>query len=551
MTVYSSIRRPLVAIVLCYGLGTWIGRSFPLPLSGWITLAGLMGIAIACRRFLEHGVPRDRVVRYSLWAAVLVAGWGATSIRQQHGNDMPVACGAPVLIRGTVSDDPISMPGRRHDHVTWRFSLHAEEVRGTDQRLKNCDVDVPMTWYSHERIMRPRYGDRLQAVGKMMSSWRGRHSPGFMMSAGWSDVTVLSRAHGNPLIAMCYRARQDAAERLTIGVSERREHIAVMTALLLGYRHKISRDVRDHFTRTGTLHILAISGLHVGIIALLLSLLLRCCRLSRVYWVILLAPLLIGYTLATGARASAVRACIMALVYFSAPLLGRRWDSLSGLSFSALLILVFRPLQLFDIGFIYSFIVVLGLILICPVFDRWLSPLWRPDPMRAGPLSLARVSAQWCARKLCSLVSVSSAAWLTSVPLTLYFFGRLSPAALFGNLLVVPLAFLIVLSGCLSLVLGACLTALSVPFNLVASWFTALLLGVTRVMSGLPFGSIEVRDFPLACVLLWYALIALWLLVRRRALSGAGRFALLGVGSIDAIRRERVEQQYEDREARR
>ena len=83
-------------------------------------------------------------------------------------------------------------------------------------------------------------------------------------------------------------------------------------------------------------------------------------RVSSVYWGLFLAPLLCMYTFATGMQTSAVRACIMAMIYWGAPLLGRKADSLTALCVSALLIVGAVPTQLLDKGFILSFVCVLG-----------------------------------------------------------------------------------------------------------------------------------------------------------------------------------------------
>jgi len=231
-------------------------------------------------------------------------------------------------------------------------------------------------------------------------------------------------------------------------------------------------------------------------------------RVSRVYWVLFLAPLLIGYAVATGARASAVRACIMAIVYFLGPFLRRKPDPFSAIAFAALLILAVAPAQLYDVGFIFSFVVVTGLILLYPVIERPLRRLWQPDPLRVQPERKLVVALRWCGKKVAQLLALACAAWLVSAPLTAYFFGRFSPIALLSNLLVMPLTFLIVLTGSLSLVLGSLLMVFAGIFNHANVVLVSVLLKVTGILSAVPGGSVELGTPPLWAVLAWYVLLA-------------------------------------------
>jgi competence protein ComEC len=326
-----------------------------------------------------------------------------------------------------------------------------------------------------------------------------------VLDASASGSRRLSRGHGNAFLRWCYRSRERARELLGRGIDQKTAHVAVLHALLLGYRGEIPHEIRDSFTATGTLHIFAISGLHVGIIVMLLIWALRLAGISRPHWVLFLAPALVVYTAMTGARASAVRACIMTIIYFLGPLLSRKPDPLSALALAAILILAVVPDQLFDVGFIFSFVIVTGLILLCPHFERPLRRLWQRDPLRTGGEPAWAGFLRAIGRYSCSLVALSCSAWLASAPLTAYFFHRVCPITLLANLFVVPTAFLIVVAGCLSLVFGSLLEALAVPLNLASAALITLLLRVIRGLQSVPFASLEVHDMPAWIMWGWYA----------------------------------------------
>ena len=304
---------------------------------------------------------------------------------------------------------------------------------------------------------------------------------------------------------------------MSLGLKEHGQVSGILNAVVLGYRSGLQGDAKRLFMETGTLHIFAISGLHVGIIVYLLTWVLRWLRVSRVHWALYLAPLLILYTLGTGARPSAVRACIMAILFYTAPLLGRKSDSLCSVATACLLILVFAPWQLFEIGFIYSFVVVTGLIVLCPLMESRMAHLWVKDEMmveeEARWLQLLRAGA----RRLCSLVSLSFVAWLVSAPLTNYFFGRCSPIALLSNIIVIPAAFVMVMLGCLSLVAGPCASVFAVVLNWGNKLLVISLFAVMKMISRIPFGSNECASLPLVAVLAWYvAIIAGAMFLRQR-----------------------------------
>jgi predicted membrane metal-binding protein len=110
-------------------------------------------------------------------------------------------------------------------------------------------------------------------------------------------------------------------------------------------------------------------------------------------------------------------------------------------------------------------------------------------------------------RYVCGLAAVSSATWLASAPLTAFFFGRTTPIAIISNLVVIPMAFLIVLTGCLSLVAGSCFVWFAVVFNHVNVALVWVLTGWTRLMAGVPFGDMAVSRPQVWMVFAWYAVL--------------------------------------------
>jgi competence protein ComEC len=240
----------------------------------------------------------------------------------------------------------------------------------------------------------------------------------------------------------------------------------------------------------------------------MLVFLLAAVGVPRTRWLLFVLPLIVGYTVATGARPSAIRAGIMAVVFLSAPLLGRRGDGVASLALAAVLIALWNPQQLLDVGAIYSFTVVTGIMILYPVLMRRAAGLWERDPVDVTPEPLlSRISRRMC-KVVMSLSVVASAAWISSIPLTAHYFGRISLVAVPCNLLVIPAAFLTLTSSMLALIASGVSTPLADLFNNANAALVTMLLGVLRPLAALPWSCLDVPSIPIWCIPAWY--VAVW-----------------------------------------
>jgi len=534
-------------------LGTWLGFTFRIPVPILIGTGGLCFLlATSCvlwRRaeagslglnlrslpgilFLDLAVILVAVlsVKLSMYGSLADAHGSPArlAVIEERGTESGEGMGDSLLhgsseieVSGVVTSDPVCVPGRgRRGWNTWKFRFRVEKLRREGSDWTEVRGWVNARWGAPRGFDGPRYGDRWQMWGKVRSCADARLRR-CCLSASWRTSRRLSGKHGWRVVDMCYAARRAAAKRLAVGIADHPAAVDLLHALLLGYRSQLKGRTREVFELTGTLHIFAISGLHVGIVAGFIIFALRALRISRIWWFLFLAPLLVGYTVATGAKSSAVRACVMAVVYFLAPLLGRKADGISALAAAAIAILIAAPSQLFDVGFIFSFVVVAGLLLLYPHLEGMARKLWERDPLRLQRERWFVAALRECGRYLVSLWAVSCAAWLASAPLMAYFFGRFAPIALLSNLVVVPLAFLIVLAGCLSLLAGSCVEWFSEIFNHANLALIAGLVRTMELMAQIPLGHIRVPEPPAWILALWYG--ALGLLSARSGLASRGK----------------------------
>ena len=520
--IRRMMRRPLIGIAACVVLGTWVGLTLGVPKAAFI---GFCVAAVGCAALY---ILRKRAgARISLFALAIFASW----FHAAYSSNQSIAAVFPLVdqprkrveVVGRVLSDVIEIPG---DSGTAKvlFSLKARGLVIGEHKYRVSD-DVRVVMYGVPRYP-PVYGETWQFVGRLSPSRSRRRGQRvrYALITGLGDAKRVSGTQ-SAFLAWCFEARRRAAAQLTAGIEAYPEVGGVVNALLLGYRAELPRDVRECFMHTGTMHVFAISGLHVGILCTIIVFVLAALRLPRTAWVLALGPLICTYTCVTGARASAVRASAMAVTYLLAPLVGRRADAVTAFALAATAILIWQPTQLMDMGFLYSFVVVAGIMAIVPIFDAWLAPLWRRDPAALPEMDEGNGWWRHALKIVVRMASVSVAAWLTSMPLSLHLFGRFSPVALLGNVVALPLAFLILVTGCLSLAAGTMSVWLSETFN-HANWcFVRMLVEGMQALEGIRFGWTEGLGASIWMVVVWYALLIAavrWLRGRLSGRRGSG-----------------------------
>lgn len=211
---------------------------------------------------------------------------------------------------------------------------------------------------------------------------------------------------------------------------------AVATALLVGYQEELDPETKTSFSRVGAMHILAVSGLHVGVIFILLSNLLFVLNRNK-YTKILKAVILIGflwgYALIAGFSPSIVRAALMFTLLIPIISFQVRGNAYNNISSSAFILLIYQPSYLFDVGFLLSYVAVFGIIFLFPYMKRWIR------------------SEYWLIRNIWQLTAVSLAATIFTTPIVLFYFGQFPLSFWLSNLIAVPLSTFIIYIGLIAL----------------------------------------------------------------------------------------------------
>lgn len=405
----------------CAGLVA--GLMMPTQTELLVALVGLAGLGLIYPSQARQGL---------IMALFLGLGFGRAA--WQPADPLAGCDGLEVEVSGIVLEAP-----RRHGQGV-AFHFLAERFEGRPRlgavRLF-VESDQPLDLWP---------GDRWLLAGKLVAptaaaypggfdqaDWLAREGVGHKLCLGRFKgfADRLGPARPNSLAGLAWTARAHMLANLTRRLKARR--LALIAGIVFGETRGLDAELLEQFRRTGTTHLLAASGLNVAIVAGLILWLGR--PLGLASWRMAPAAMLGAcfYALLAGASPSVVRAAVMACLGLLAAAVGRRSDLSGSLSLSILGCLLYKPGYLFDLGFQMSVLAVLGLMLFAPGLERRLSRL---------PAWLAKPTA------------MTLAATLAVLPVAWWNFHRLAVTGLVANLLMAPVAELILPLGLLASLLG-------------------------------------------------------------------------------------------------
>jgi competence protein ComEC len=268
----------------------------------------------------------------------------------------------------------------------------------------------------------------------------------------------LDEVAGEP--ARYYVFLEHAAGRLNAWMSEaiaakRPALAAVFRAMMLGQKHELSTEQDEVFMHSGTMHLFAINGLHIGVVAVSLRALLALLRCPRTVAALITLAVLWFDVDTTGASPSAVRAFVLVACYQAGFVLRRPANGIATLAGAALLVLLADPNALFTASFQMSYGVVLTILCFGLPLSEWLEHRFTPyQTLPAVSWSLRQKLTVGLCRHLAPALGIGVAATLVGLITGPAFFGVIAPVGFVSNLILVPLAMLVIVAGFASIVAG-------------------------------------------------------------------------------------------------
>lgn len=341
----------------------------------------------------------------------------------------------------------------------------------------------------------------------------------YMKDDDWMD---LQTNDANPIYAFSYRFRDILLASLQrSGLSD--DEYGVAAAILLGYDDNLADEVRKNYVAAGSMHILCVSGMHVGIIYLLASFLLG--FLNRKKWQktlkqLLLLALIWFYALIAGLSPSILRASLMISFVIIGEMIRRKGFIINSIAASAFILLCINPNNLFEIGFLLSYAAVMGIV----VLQR---PIYNLLYVKNKLLDKA-----W------QITTVALAAQIATIPFTLFYFHQFTSYFWLSNLFLTPISFVVVISG-MVLLLVSWIPYLNTLVGYLVWGAVYVMNWVVAKIESIPYSIVKglyINDFEFAMLLVALLLLMLTFLLRKRRVFIAVLATLLVVMASVTIR---------------
>ncbi len=494
-----TTRLPLVWFSLAFLLGIVLASLVSLHILAWVALSVASIILIVLSRALAPRLPSLHPF-FSPFTFVLLFALFLGAARYQYSvprfNAFHIAFyndrDYDLFITGTLTEPP----DYRDNYTNLRI-----EVTAVDTGDGNLPANgLLLARVSNNQIF--RYGDILRLRGSLQTppenedfSYRdylaAQHIHSYMTSA---DVTVLPGRGGNLISAALYDFKEKALNNIYRMFPD--PESSLMAGILLGVDTGLTRELQDAFKNTGTAHIIAISGFNISIIAgLFMAFFSQFLGARRGALVAIIG--IAFYTILVGGDAAVVRAAIMGSLALFAKQVGRRQAALNTLLAVALLMCLWNPLYIWDVGFQLSFFATLGLILYADPFSQFANRVIT----KYFPTSAAEKFAQLFSE----FVLLTLAAQVTTIPIMAYHFQRISLVSFLANPFILPAQPAVMILGGLAVLLSL----IWFPLGQLAAWvtwpFVAYTIRLVEIFDRVPHGTIFLGDFSIWFVIFFYA----------------------------------------------
>jgi competence protein ComEC len=402
--------------------------------------------------------------------------------------------GQRVVLKGCV----VSEPDVREDKVF--YLLQAQELVKAGEthltpglvRLQLQDCDTVFA-----------YGDNLSISGLLIRP-DPAGNPGMFDYRTYLErqgIRVILTARGNKAVSVIDTGKSNSLQSVVLAIKKKMSaaatyslnpsQAAVLNGIVFGTQGLIDRNTKRSFSETGVIHILSVSGLHVGLVLGGLLGMLRLLKLPPVWTAPLATPVLMIYMLMTGMNPAVMRATIMALLFVWAHQLGRDQDWPTTLALAAMIILIWNPLQIYHPGFQLSFVATWGILYLGPFLTAAFLLFFKNLPHHAG-----RLAAQ--------ALAIPFAAQLATIPLVAWYYNLLSLVSIPANLLAVPLSGLIMFLGLAASFFGLFWLPLAAMVNVGTGIILDIFLAVVNIFQCLPGAVFYLSSPPIFLAAAWY-----------------------------------------------
>ncbi len=495
------MQRPALFIAVCFVVGILLGHR--VDVSPVLFALGAMAVIVAgYTLYRTHGTTSPSLrIFMSLGLVFAGAFWYAVKVRVVPANDIRRFCDQRQrhVLTGTIVRSPdararftlvtVDVDSISLGVVGWASSESRGMSTATDRA---APVSGRLQVRLNGGIDPGRYGDRVLVSGRLRSPQPARNPGGFDARTYYASRGVHAlmsvrdaRSYRVTLRNTSFTWQTGVIDPLrnsidrSIDRTMRGDSAALLKGILLGARRQLPEDLLDTFRTIGLAHILAVSGLHVGLITLVIYTLLSVLRLPRNIVVAGTLGVLVLYAFITNLTPSVIRATIMAALFLAGRQLDRQTDTVNILAVAAIAILLIWPSALFDLSFQLSFLATYAIITGYPRMKELL------------PERISR-SEKWWARWLRDGLLVSVAAQLGALPVVAGTFYQVSWMSAVANLFIGPLVFLNTTFGVLTALTGPLAIEIARLFSAANALVLFAMIHLSKAFSGAPSALVEV-----------------------------------------------------------
>ena len=562
--------RPLVGIVIFFAIGIYTNYLINIPFIpvfstavAFVIVHVILFMFFSCQNDVRSTRNLRRAKGRVLTLLILIF---LTGIAYHHfrffshaGNNISNFISTekiPVRLQGVVASPPISkyvavplLTSIKYHKEMSTFLLQAEAIENTSgngmsgtllRKWRNISGFIKVNIYlaqqeestpvnkRHYLSAELKHGDKIEFIGYLSIPSTSRNPGQFDYKyylrrqkprveaiasvVSLNNIEIISEGHGNLFYTFVYGLKKKL--NTVIEKNVKKESVPLVSSILLGNREKVPGNLMDGFLKTGTIHFLAISGLHVGILVVTLHYFLRLFRFNTRYLAIIIILIVFLYAAITGMKPPIIRAGIMVAMYYGAFIINRRWDLPNSIAAAVFIILLINPSDLFNVGFQLSVLAVLGIIY---TSKRLESFFWKSTLLIEKLQAKEERSEIWlqvkvyCRKTFC----VSLGAWIAVMPLIVYYFHIVTPLNVFLNIIIFPLVWVILVGGFIVLITGLVFPILVTPFAWLVSYSGVALENLVLLFSR-NFQTFFYTSTPFWIWIVIYYLIAMFFILRER-----------------------------------
>jgi len=504
----------------------------------WLTLLVILTLSAVCLFAMRKATPATYIAGYIALACFACLGAvRLTAFNQTADNDIRNFIGDQrtlATVRGIIVTEP------QTNSRQWQFARFKYTDPGCSFYLRMCEVESTAGWTKavgavrvqvDEPLLDLKAGDHIQAYC-WLERFKEPQNPGqfnvaeylarknVYISASIKSREAIEVIESSPasLFARVQRKLTTVATHALIGdLAPQERNRSLLHALLLGYRANIDSRTYEAFRKTGLLHFISLSGMHLGILMGLIWWLCKTAGFMKRGCATICIIAIAIFLVIVPPRAPTLRAAIICWLFCLSFYFRRYSSPLNTLSLGAIILLLIRPTQLFEAGWQLSFTSVLGIILFTErihffVYEKMANVPWCRQTLKAKP-----------AAGTLKLFSVGLAAWLASAGILLFHFYTINPLTSLWTVLVFPLVALILIIGYLQIVISFFLPTAAALLGVIANGSAGLLIWLVEQIADLGVSQILIGHVSAAPIVLYYCFVifAGFPLVRRPLIKKA------------------------------